>query len=84
MLWSFLISIGLIHWNEKVKEKQKNPPEGISKNAEMVYNLMSDGKCTMDEIANSSELTPSKILAALTELELEGAIRKTADAYSLI
>lgn len=69
---------------EKSVQKVKNLPESISKNAEMVYNLMSDGKCTMDEIANSSELTPSKILAALTELELEGVIRKTADAYSLI
>ena len=68
----------------KTEKTVKNLPETISKNAEIVYNLMSDGKCTMDEIANGSELVPAKILAALTELELEGVIRKTADAYSLI
>ena len=71
--------------DEKNTEREvKKLPETISKSAEIVYNLMSDGKCTMDEIANSSELTSAKILAALTELELEGIIRKTADAYSLI
>lgn len=71
--------------NEKnIEVTVKKLPETISKNAEIVYNLMSDGKCTMDEIANNSELLPAKILAALTELELEGLIRKTADAYSLI
>ena len=68
----------------EIKKIQKKLPETISKNAEIVYNLMSDGNCTMDEITNSSELTPAKILAALTELELEGVIMKTADAYSLI
>ena len=31
VLWSFLISIGLIHWNEKTKEKiaKKTLPLGI-------------------------------------------------------
>ena len=66
---------------EKVK---KNLPETISKNAETVYNLMSDGKCTLDELVSSSELLPAKILAALTELELEGIAEKTADAYRLL
>ena len=68
----------------KTEKTVKKLPETISKNAEIVYNLMSDGKCTMDEIANGSDLLPAKILAALTELELEGVIRRTADAYSLI
>ena len=69
---------------EKTEAKIKKLPETVSKNAEIVYNLISDGKCTTDEIANSSDIPPSRILAALTELELEGVIRKTADAYSLI
>lgn len=59
-------------------------PETISKNAEMVYNLMSEGKCTLDELANSCDLFPAKILAALTELELEGYAEKTTDAYRII
>ncbi len=69
---------------KNIENEKKNLPETISKNAEIVYNLMSDGKCTLDELTNSSELLPAKILAALTELELEGFITKTADAYRLI
>jgi predicted Rossmann fold nucleotide-binding protein DprA/Smf involved in DNA uptake len=50
----------------------------------MVYNLMSDGNCTLDELTNHCELMPSKILVALTELELEGIITKTADSYRIV
>lgn len=78
--------------NDTVKDEEKGKnivsefkklPETISKNAEIVYNLISDGKCTMDEIASFSELLPAKILAALTELELYGIISKVADSYSI-
>lgn len=68
----------------KIENVKKNLPETVSKNAEMVYNLMSDGKCTLDELANCCELFPAKILAALTELELEGFIEKTSDAYRIV
>lgn len=69
---------------ETSENKIKKIPETISKNAEMVYNLMSDGNCTLDELTNHCELMPSKILVALTELELEGIITKTADSYRIV
>ena len=68
---------------KNILSEPKNLPETISKNAEMVYNLISDGKCTMDEIASISDLFPAKILAAITELELEGLVSREADSFIL-
>lgn len=72
--------------NEKVqKEKQieektekkveiipKKLPEGISKNAEIVYNIMSNGINELDEITRMSSLQIRYVLVALTELEMLG------------
>ena len=61
---------------EKIQEKTeniiKNLPAGISKNAEIVYNIMSDGINELDEIKRKSELEVRHILVALTELEMLG------------
>lgn len=62
---------------EIFEEKQKNPPEGISKNAEIVYNIMSEGVCELDEITRKSALGVSVVLASLSELEIFGAVSKT-------
>ncbi|MBQ8503632.1 MAG: DNA-processing protein DprA [Clostridia bacterium] len=63
---------------EKITETEenirKNLPETISKTAEIVYNIMSDGVLTLDEIERLSHLGTGKVLAALTELELEGFV----------
>ena len=56
----------------------KNLPAGISKNAEIVYNIMSDGINELDEIKRKSELEVRHILVALTELEMLGF----AEAYA--
>ena len=67
---------------EKIQEKTenitKNLPAGISKNAEIVYNIMSDGIGELDEIKRKSELEVRHILVALTELEILGF----AEAYA--
>ena len=67
---------------EKIQEKTeiitKNLPAGISKNAEIVYNIMSDGISELDEIKRKSELEVRHILVALTELEMLGF----AEAYA--
>lgn len=67
---------------EKTQEKNeniiKNLPAGISKNAEIVYNIMSDGINELDEIKRRSELEVRHILVALTELEIIGF----AEAYA--
>ena len=67
---------------EKIQEKTeniiKNLPAGISKNAEIVYNIMSDGISELDEIKRKSELEVRHILVALTELEILGV----AEAYA--
>lgn len=63
---------------EKTENIIKNLPAGISKNAEIVYNIMSDGICELDEIKRKSELEVREILVSLTELEILGF----AEAYA--
>lgn len=57
---------------KKVEIIPKNLPEGISKNAEIVYNIMSDGTNELDEIKRKSALEVRHVLVALTELEMLG------------
>ncbi len=57
---------------EKIEIIPKNLPEGISKNAEIVYNIMSDGANELDDITRSSGLEIRHVLVALTELEMLG------------
>ncbi|MBQ7296516.1 MAG: DNA-processing protein DprA [Clostridia bacterium] len=57
---------------EKIEIIPKNLPEGISKNAEIVYNIMSDGVNELDEITRKSALQIRHVLVALTELEMLG------------
>lgn len=58
---------------ENKKNIPRNMPEGISKNAQIVYNIMSNGVVFLDEITRSSGLEIRKVLVALTELEMMGA-----------
>ena len=62
---------------EKFTENRKNPPEGISKNARMVYNVMSEGESELDFITRKSGLGVGVVLAAISELEIFGVISKT-------
>lgn len=68
--------------DEKIQEKPeniiKNLPAGISKNAEIVYNIMSDGTNELDDIKRKAQLEVRQILVALTELEILGF----AEAYA--
>ena len=61
---------------EKIQKKTeniiKNLPAGISKNAEIVYNIMSDGVNDLDEIKRKAQLEVRYVLVALTELEILG------------
>lgn len=70
---------------EKNTEKiQKINMETISKNAGIVYNIMSDGICDFDGIVRQSEIQVNKVLSALTELEMKGIIsREGPSIYSL-
>lgn len=59
--------------DEKNLQKiEKISLEGISKNGLIVYNIMSDGILTLDEIKRESGLDISKVLISLTELEMNG------------
>lgn len=70
---------------EKISEKPKNPPEGISKNAQMVYNVMSEGESELDFITRKSGLSIGVVLAAISELEIFGVITKTSpNTYEII
>lgn len=56
----------------KTENITKNLPAGISKNAEIVYNIMSDGVNDLDEIKRKAQLEVRHVLVALTELEILG------------
>ncbi len=67
-----------------IKNFEKINLETISKNAEIVYNIMSDGMCDFDSITRESGLEVRKVLSALTELEMSGIITKeSANSYRL-
>lgn len=57
-------------FQQKTENKENFSPEGISKNALIVYNIMSDGICILDDIKRESGLDISKVLISLTELEM--------------
>lgn len=59
---------------EKAEKIEKNIPEGISKNAGIVYNIMSDDINVLDEITRQSSLAVRDVLVALTELEMLGFV----------
>ncbi len=63
--------------NEEKPKILKNAPEGISKNASLVYNVMKCGCTSLDEIIRESALPVSKVLIALTELEICSAVSST-------
>ena len=63
---------------QKSENIVKNLPSGISKNAEIVYNIMSDGTNELDDIKRQAQLEVREILVALTELEILGF----AEAYA--
>ncbi len=77
---------------EKIIEKEENfspknekiNMETISKNAVIVYNIMSDGECDSDAVIRKSGLEVKTVLSALTELEMNGIItRVSANRYRL-
>ena len=74
-----------------IENKEKNTAniekinmETISKNAGIVYNIMSDGVNDSDSIIRESGLEVRTVLSALTELEMNGIITKvSANCYRL-
>lgn len=61
----------------KCEEKAKilkTVPEGISKNAALVYNVMKNDDTSLDDIIRGTSLPVSKVLIALTELEIGGHV----------
>ena len=63
---------------EKIENTVNFNPESVSKNAQMVYNILSGGVNELDEITRSSCIEVRKVLTALVELEMVGAVKMTA------
>ena len=59
---------------ENTQINVKNIPEGISKNAEIVYNIMSGDITYLDEITREAKLHIRDVLVSLTELEMIGVV----------
>ncbi len=55
--------------------KEENFPQGLSKNAIMIYTIMDKEKLQLNQIAEKTGLRISQVLSAVTELELEGYIK---------
>lgn len=56
VLWSFLISLGLIHWNEKVKQKEKNWLRGLVGGVSILLGYLT-GLLTMVDYYHAGILT---------------------------
>ncbi len=61
---------------ENTENIKKINPETISKNAFMVYNIVSSGINELDDIVRASSLEVRKVLVSLTELEIQGHISR--------
>jgi len=55
-------------------------PESVSKNAQIVYNILQTRPSVLDEIVRQSALLVPQVLASLTELELLGAVSRDENA----
>jgi len=63
------------------KEKIYNfVPESVSKNAQIVYNILQMQPCVLDELVRQSGLLVPQVLSSLTELELLGAVARDENA----
>lgn len=62
----------------KIENNVKFDVQGVSKNAQIVYNIMSDGVSELDDITRKSALEIRKVLTALVELEMSGGVCMTA------
>ena len=63
------------------KEKIYNfVPESVSKNAQIVYNILQTQPCVLDELVRKSSLSVPQVLSSLTELELLGAVERDENA----
>ncbi len=51
-------------------------PESISKNALIVYNIVSKGVNELDDIVRETSLEVRKVLVSLTELEMQGYVHR--------
>lgn len=58
---------------EKIEEMQASP-ENVSDTAKKVWQCLENKELHVDELAQSMFLTSSRVLAALTELEMEGLV----------
>ncbi|MCR5523736.1 MAG: DNA-processing protein DprA [Clostridia bacterium] len=59
------------------KKERKTLPESLDADAGTVYNLIGTEPVHSDEIAAGSGLPPSRVIAALTVLEINGFIKQT-------
>ena len=55
-------------------------PESVSKNAQIVYNILQKQPGVLDEIVRQSGLAVPQVLSSLTELELQGAVTRDENA----
>ena len=73
------------HTEAKKDAAQKNififAPESVSKNAQIVYNILQTQPAALDTIVRESGMTVPQVLASLTELELSGAVTRDERAF---
>ena len=55
-------------------------PESVSKNAQIVYNILQKQPGVLDEIVRQSGFGVPQVLSSLTELELQGAVTRDENA----
>lgn len=64
-----------VNSDNSLKNKKPPVPEGLTKNAELLYNAVSCEHLYAQELAEKSGLNIAQVLAAVTELEINGIIK---------
>lgn len=66
---------------EKYREKKE---EGLSPEEKNIYQLIQEATPTLDKLAKTSNLSTTKLLIILSEMEIEGKIKKLNGKYYIL
>lgn len=59
---------------EREPVQKRDPPDGTSADANRIYSIMDEAAMTVDSITEAAHIDVSRVLSALTELEIYGLI----------
>ncbi len=79
------LNLDIVYKEKSCNENNNNPANtDISIEESLILRFLEKKEAGRDEIAAATELQPGRLMAALTKLEIKGAIQQIGDNYLLI